>query len=81
MSGGGEGPDLADFGDDQHRRVAPDAADLAQRVQALVGLSPRVDLAGGGGDLPVEVTDQRHQAVQPPAGPFGQLEAQRHQRR
>ena len=44
-------------------------------MHALVGLRARVDLAGGGGDLAVEVADQRHQAVQPPARALGQLQA------
>src|SRR5207248_7922416 len=38
--------DLADLGDDQHRGVAPDAADLAKHVDALVDLGTSVDLAG-----------------------------------
>ena len=74
MAGGGKALDVADFGDHEHRGVAPDTADLAEHRHALVGLGARVDLAGGGGDLAVEVSDQRHQAVQPPAGPLGQLQ-------
>ena len=75
VPGGREAVDLADLGDHEHRGVAPDAADLAQHLDALVGLRARVDLAGGGGDLAVEVTDQRHQAVQAPARAVGQLQA------
>ena len=59
----------------EHRRVAADAADLAEHLHPLVGLGARVDLPGGGGDLAIKVTDQRQEAVQPPAGPVGQLEA------
>ena len=35
---------VADLGDHEHRRVAPDAADLAQHLHALVSLRARVDL-------------------------------------
>jgi hypothetical protein len=35
----------------------------------------RASISRGGGDLAVEVTDQRHEAVQPPAGALGQLQA------
>jgi len=38
MAGGGEARHVADLGDDQHRGVAPDAADLAEHLDALVGL-------------------------------------------
>ena len=72
--GGWEPVDVADLGDDQHRGVAADPADLAQQLDALVGLRALVDLAGGGGDLAVEVADQPEQAVEPPAGSVGQLE-------
>jgi hypothetical protein len=65
---GGEPFGLADLGDDQHRGVVADPADLAQQLDALVGFGALVDLAGGGGDLAVEVTDQREQTVKPAAG-------------
>ena len=74
MPGRREACDVADLGDDQHRRVAPNPADLTEHSDALVGLRASVDLAGGGGDLAVEVSDQRQQAVQPLARPVGQLE-------
>ena len=72
--GGREPFDVADLGDDQHRGVVADPADLAEQLDALVGLSALVDLAGGGGDLAVEVADQREQAVEPSAGAVGQLQ-------
>ena len=63
MPGGREAGDVADLGDDQHRGVAPDAADLAQHVDAVIGLRSLLDLAGGRLDLAVKIADQRHQAV------------------
>jgi hypothetical protein len=74
-AGGWEPSDIADLGDHEHRGVAPDPADLAEHLHPLVGLGARVDLTGGRGDLAIKVTDQRQEAVQPPAGPVGQLEA------
>ena len=47
--GGREPFDLADLGDDQHRGVGADPADLAQQLDALVGFGALVDLAGGRG--------------------------------
>ena len=44
--------------------VAADPADLAQRLHALVAFSALGDLAGGLGDLAVEIADQRNQAVE-----------------
>ena len=67
MPGGREAGDVADLGDDQHRGVAPDPADLGQHVDAIISFRSLLDLLGGGLDLAVEVADQRHQAVQPPA--------------
>jgi hypothetical protein len=43
--GGGEAFDLADLGDDQHRGVAADPADLAEQLDALVGFGALIDLA------------------------------------
>jgi hypothetical protein len=74
MAGAGEAGDVADLGDDQHRRVAPDAADLGQHVDAIIGLGALLDLARGVGDLAVEVVDQGDQAVQAPARRLAQLE-------
>ena len=44
--------------------VAADPADLAQQLHALVAFSALGDLAGGLGDLAVEIADQRNQAVE-----------------
>ena len=74
VAGGREAGDVADLGDDQQRGVAADAADLAEHVDAVVVAGALVDLAGGVGDLAVEVVDQRHQAVQPPPRRVAQLE-------
>ncbi len=68
MSSGREAVDVADLGDDQHRGVAPNAAELGQHGDAIIGLGLLLDLAGGLFDLAVKVADQRHQAVQPPPG-------------
>jgi uncharacterized membrane protein len=70
--GGRESGDLADLSDDQHRGVGTDPAQLAEQLDPLVGSGALVDLPGGLGDLAVEVVDQRHQTVQPPARPVGQ---------
>ena len=74
MPGGGEPVDVADLGDDQHRGVAADAADLGEHVDAVVGLGALLDLGGRCVDLAVEVVDQRDQAVQPPARRLAQLQ-------
>jgi hypothetical protein len=71
----GKRRDVADLGDDQHRGVAPDATDLGEHVDAVVGLGALVDLAGGLLDLAVKVADQRHQAVQAPPRRVAQLQA------
>src|SRR4051794_41461041 len=65
MPSGREALDLADLGVHEHRRVAPDAADLAKHRQALVNLGAVVDLAGEQVDLTIEVVDQAQQAVEP----------------
>jgi hypothetical protein len=57
MPCGREAVDVADFGDDQHRGVATDAADLGQHLDAIVGFGQLVDLAGGGFDLAVKVAE------------------------
>jgi hypothetical protein len=75
MAGGREPVDVADLGDDQHRGVAPNAADLGQHVDAIIGLGALLDLGGGRLDLAVEVADQRDHAVQPPARRVAQLES------
>jgi hypothetical protein len=75
MLGGRKPFHVSDLGDDQHRRVAADPADLAQQLDALIGLGALVDLARGRGDLAVEVADQREQAVEPSTRRVGQLEA------
>jgi hypothetical protein len=74
MAGGREAGDLADLGDDQHRRVAPDTADLGEHVDAVIGLGALLDLGRGLLDLAVEVADQRDQAVQSPSRRVAQLE-------
>jgi hypothetical protein len=38
VAGGRKAGDVADLGDDQHRGVAADAADLAEHVDAVIGL-------------------------------------------
>jgi hypothetical protein len=65
VPGGGKPSDVADLGDDQHRGVAADAVDLAQKRGALVSLGVAVDLAPGRVDFAVEVIEEREQAVQP----------------
>jgi hypothetical protein len=66
--------DVGDLGDDQPRGVAPDAADLAEHVDAVVGFGALLDLLGGVIDLAVEVVDERDQAVQPPPRRLAQFE-------
>ena len=75
MAGAGKARDIADLGDDQHRGVAPDATDLSEHVDAIIGLGALVNLAGGLLDLAVKVADQRHQAVQAPPRRVAQLQA------
>jgi len=70
VAGVGEALDLADLGDDQHRGVAANPADLRQDVDAVVGLRPLLNLDGRLGDLAVEVVDQRQQAVEAPPWRF-----------
>ena len=55
MPGGREAVDVADLGDDQHRGVATDPADLGQHVDAIVGFGLLLDLAGGGFDSAAKV--------------------------
>src|SRR6266700_6269737 len=74
VAGIGEALDLADLGDDQHRGVAANPADLRQDVDAVVGLGALLDFAGRVCDLAVEVVDQRQQAVQPSPRCFAQLQ-------
>src|SRR5437588_2318600 len=74
MPGVGEALDLADLGDDQHRRVTADAADLSQDLDAIVSFGALIDLGAGRFELAVEVVDQRQQAIQTPAGRLAQLE-------
>jgi hypothetical protein len=75
MAGRGEARDVADLGDDQHRGVAPDAADLGEPVDAVIGLGALVNFAGGLLALAVKVADQRHQAVQATPRRVAQLQA------
>jgi hypothetical protein len=63
VPGGRESAHITDLGDDQHRRIAPDAVDLAQQPNALVAFGLAVDVFGGSVDLPVEVLNERQQAV------------------
>src|SRR4051794_41769667 len=65
MPSGREALDLADLGVHEHRRVAPDAADLAKHRQALVNLGAVVDLAGEQRDLTIEVVAHAQQSVDP----------------
>ena len=73
VASAGEAGDVADLGDDEHRGVAADAADLAEHVDAVVGLGALLDLGGRLVALAVEVVDQRDQAVEPPARRGAQL--------
>src|SRR5271166_326060 len=75
MPGAWEAADLADLGDDQHRRVGANPADLAEHRDALVGLGARLDLPSRRRELAVEVIDQRKDALDSPAGRLAQLQA------
>jgi CBS domain-containing protein len=68
VAGGGEAGDVADLGDDEEGDEGADAGDAGEDGDARVAPRARLDLPLHGGELAVEVGDEREQALEPPAG-------------